>query len=446
MDNPTLRTAPPDDSSAEDVPARPSRESARVIRAAVLGTIVEYYDFGIYGYMATMIALHFFVADDPNAALLNTFAAFAVAFFLRVPGGIFFGHIGDKYGRKRALTWTILLMSLATAGIGLLPSYATIGIWATALLVLCRCLQGFAAGGELSGANAFVSEHAPRQWRAFQTSFVNTGTYLGALFASLVALLITSTVDEQTIRDWAWRIPFLLSVPIGEIGLYIRSQLHETEQFTEAQEDDNVDNPKFPIGQVLTNAWREIILVICLGALIVGGYYVCSVYAASYLQTEGGHSANFAFLSTCVALVAAVISLPIAGYVGDRIGRRPIFFFGSAAAGLFAVPAFMMMRDADPLLALLSQALLTFLIGLVNGVSFSTYAELFRARYRYSGIAFSNNFTNMTMGGTAPFIATWLIGQTGNSLAPAAYLIFTAVLTFGATFFLRETRGVELEL
>ena len=168
--------------------ARSPQSAVTVIRAAVLGTVVEYYDFAIYGYMATMIATHFFVESDPTTALLNTFAAFAVAFFLRVPGGIFFGHIGDKYGRKRSLTYTILLMALATAGIGILPTYATLGVWATAILVLCRCLQGFAAGGELSGANAYVAENAPAERRAFQTSFVNTGTYLGSLLAALVAL------------------------------------------------------------------------------------------------------------------------------------------------------------------------------------------------------------------------------------------------------------------
>ncbi len=159
-------------------PAPQKQSTAKVIRAAVVGTVVEYYDFGIYGYMATMVATLFFVSENDTAALLGTFAAFAVAFFLRVPGGIFFGHIGDKFGRKTALSWTILLMVIATAAMGLMPTYATLGVWATVLLVLARCLQGFAAGGELGGANAFVSESAPARWRATQTSMVNSGTYL----------------------------------------------------------------------------------------------------------------------------------------------------------------------------------------------------------------------------------------------------------------------------
>ncbi|MFJ3188949.1 MFS transporter [Streptomyces halstedii] len=421
-------------------------DTLKVIRAAILGTVVEYYDFGIYGYMATLLAAHFFVESDPNSALLSTFAAFAVAFFLRAPGGILFGHMGDKYGRKKALTWTILLMAVATTGIGLIPSYATLGIWATCLLVLCRCLQGFAAGGELGGANAFVSEHAPAHRRAFHTSFVNTGTYLGSLVASLVALLLTSAVSEDTLHDWAWRIPFLLSAVIGLIGLYIRRQLPETEQFEAVQESDSVEVAKYPIADVFTHAWRQIVLVIFLGALIVGGYYVAGVYAASYLQTEGGRSADFAFTSTCIAMVAAVISLPIAGYVGDRVGRRPVFFFGSGVTALISLPAFMVMRDGSPVAAVLAQCSLTFFIGLVNGVSFAAYAEIFRARYRYSGIAMSNNVTNMALGGTAPFIATLLISTTDNNLAPAGYLIATALMTFVATFFLKETRGTELQL
>lgn len=447
MENLATEPASADESAVLPTPAAASPHSTlKVIRASILGTVVEYYDFGIYGYMATLIAAHFFVEGDPNTSLLSTFGAFAVAFFLRAPGGILFGHVGDKYGRKKALTWTILLMAVATTGIGLIPSYATLGIWATVLLVLCRCVQGFAAGGELGGANAFVSEHAPTHRRAFHTSFVNTGTYLGSLVASLVALLLTSTVSEETLNDWAWRVPFLLSLVIGVIGLYIRSQLPETEQFEAVQESDTVEVAKYPIVDVFAHAWRQIVLVIFLGALIVGGYYVAGVYAASYLQTEGGHSADFAFTSTCIAMVVAVISLPIAGYVGDRIGRRPVFFLGSGITAVIALPAFMLMRDGGPVLAVLAQCSLNFFIGLVNGVSFAAYAELFRARYRYSGIAMSNNVTNMALGGTAPFIATLLINVTDNNLAPAGYLILTAVMTFVATFFLKETRGTELQL
>lgn len=414
----------------------------KVIRAAVLGTVVEYYDFGIYGYMATFVAMLFFVSEDPTAALLGTFAAFAVAFFMRVPGGIVFGHIGDRYGRKRALSWTILLMVLATALIGVLPSYYTLGMWATTLLVLCRCLQGFAAGGELGGANAFVAESAPARWRATQTSLVNSGTYFGSLFAALVALAATSLFTEQQMLDWAWRVPFLLSLPIGIIGLYIRTHLDDTPQFKEISEQGETE--KLPIKALLVTNWRSVVTIICLGAVITGGYYIVSVYAATYLQTTAGHSSQLAFASTSVAMVVGAASLPLSGYLADTIGRKKVLFIGSAGAALLGVPMFMMMSAGPAWAAIVGQSVLFVFVSIVNGASFVTYAEMLSASTRYSGIALGNNVTNTLLGGTAPFIATWLISVTGHSLAPAGYFVFTALVTLAAVFFVTETRGTEL--
>lgn len=437
-------TAPVTAPHNEAVPAKRPQSTVKVIRAAILGTIVEYYDFGIYGYMAVMISTHFFVQGDPTAGLLNTFATFAVAFFLRVPGGIFFGHVGDKFGRKRALTWTILLMAIATAAMGALPTYATIGVWATIMLVLCRCLQGFAAGGELGGANAFVSENAPAKWRAFQTSMVNSGTYLGSLFASLVALVFSTALSAEQVEAWAWRLPFLLSLVIGIIGLYIRNAMDDTPQFEAVQESHEI--AKYPVVDLMRNAGGEVVKIIFLGAAITGGYYISSVYAASYLQTAGGHSPKVAFTSTCIALIAGVVTLPISGYVGDRIGRKPVFYFGTVGAAILGVPMFMLMSGDSAGLAILAQTVLFVFVSIVNGVSYATYAEMLRARYRYSGMALSNNVTNMLLGGTAPFIATLLIAKTGNTLAPAGYFVFCAVLSLGTVFFIRETKGTELQL
>jgi MHS family proline/betaine transporter-like MFS transporter len=416
----------------------------KVIRAAVIGTVVEYYDFGIYGYMATFVAMLFFVSEDPTAALLGTFAAFAVAFFMRVPGGILFGHIGDRYGRKRALSWTILLMVAATALIGLLPTYFTLGVWATALLVLCRCVQGFAAGGELGGANAFVAESAPARWRATQTSLVNSGTYLGSLFAALVALAATSLFTEQQMLDWAWRIPFLLSLPIGVIGLYIRSHLDDTPQFKELA--DQGETKKVPVKTLLVTNWRSVLKIIGLGAVITGGYYIVSVYAATYLQTTAGHSSQLAFASTAVAMVVGAATLPLSGYLADTIGRKKVILIGSVGATLLGFPMFMMMAAGPAWAAVVGQSVLFVCVSVVNGASFVTYAEMLSASTRYSGIALGNNVTNTVLGGTAPFVATWLIGATGHSLAPAAYFVLTALITLVTVFFVAETRGAELRV
>ncbi|MBR8742686.1 MFS transporter [Nocardiopsis sp. MG754419] len=434
----------PDRASTEAPDPGAFRSRLKVIRAAVLGTVVEYYDFGIYGYMATFVAALFFVSDDPTAAMLGTFAAFAVAFFMRVPGGIFFGHIGDKYGRKQALSWTILLMVLATALIGLLPNYYTLGMWATSMLVFCRCVQGFAAGGELGGANAFVAESAPARWRATQTSLVNSGTYFGSLFAALVALAATSVFTEQQILDWAWRIPFLLSLPIGVIGLYIRSHLDDTPQFKELSAQG--ETKKVPVRDLLVTNWRSVVKIICLGAVITGGYYIVSVYAATYLQTTAGHSSQVAFASTSVAMVLGALTLPLSGYLADTIGRKKVLLIGSAGAAVLGVPMFMMMSAGPAWAAFAGQSVLFVLVSVVNGASFVTYAEMLSASTRYSGIALGNNVTNTLLGGTAPFIATWLISVTGNNLAPAGYFVLTALITLVAVFFVTETRGSELRI
>ncbi|MFE4503771.1 MFS transporter [Rhodococcus sp. NPDC056743] len=427
----------------ESAPAE-GQSTVKVIRAAVVGTVVEYYDFGIYGYMATTIAALFFVSSDPNAALLGTFAAFAVAFFLRVPGGIFFGHIGDRYGRKNALSWTILLMVIATAGMGLLPTYATLGMWATSILVLARCLQGFAAGGELGGANAFVSESAPARWRATQTSMVNTGTYLGSLVASLIALGLTSVFSEEQVLEWAWRLPFLLSLLIGGIGIWIRSQMEDTPQFEELKEKGETES--LPIKELLRSSGGSVVKIILLGALITGGYYIASVYAATYLQTAGGHSKQVAFLSTSLALVLGVITLPIAGYMADKYGRRPVLFAGSAASVVLGVPMFMLMAGSGTWAAVAGQSILFVCVSVVNGASYVTYVEMLKASVRYSGLALGNNVTNMLLGGTAPFIATYLISVTDNNLAPAGYFVFCALITFVTVFFVKETKGVALQI
>ncbi|WP_024795406.1 MFS transporter [Tomitella biformata] len=439
-DNPSSKEPSPQLSSEQE---QPKQSPLKVVRAAVIGTVVEYYDFGIYGYMATFIATLFFVSGDDTTALMETFATFAVAFFMRIPGGIFFGHMGDKYGRKNALSWTILLMVIATAAIGLLPGYVTLGVWATVLLVLARCLQGFAAGGELGGANAFVAESAPTHRRATLTSMVNTGTYIGSLIASLLVLALTSVFTDEEILDWAWRLPFLLSLVIGVIGVWMRRNLEDTEQFKDMA--DSGETKKVPVLELLRTSKASLVKIIFLGALITGGYYIASVYAATYLRTAGGHSSNIAFLSTSFALVLGVITLPLAGYAADRFGRRPVLFAGSGAALVLGIPMFMMMSGGSVWQAIVGQSVLFIAVSVTNGASYVTYVEMLKASVRYSGLALGNNITNTLLGGTAPFIAVWLIHMTGHSLAPAGYFVFCAALTLGAVFFITETKGTELQ-
>jgi MFS transporter, MHS family, proline/betaine transporter len=434
-----------------DVPANPSQVDAdaaaqqpfsKVLGGSIVGTVVEYYDFGIYGYMATVLAALFFSTGDPNAALLGTLAAFAVAFFLRIPGGILFGHIGDKFGRKRALSWTILLMCAATLGIGFLPTYATLGIWATSLLVLMRCLQGIAAGGELGGATAFVAESAPKERRAGLTSLVNVGVNIGSLTAALLALLLNSIFTPEQISAYAWRFPFLVSLPLAFIGIWIRSRMEDTPQFKELESDGEV--AEVPIKELFANFKATILRIAGLSALFTGGYYVAFVYAPIHMQTVGKHSPTLAFASTCVAVTIAAVLNPVAGTLSDRFGRRPVFLAAGIAGVVLAVPAFALMASSSTVLAMGANILLAIPVSLSVGPAFASYAEMLTAQVRYSGISLGMNIAQLVLGGTAPFICTWLVQSTGVNLAPAGFFALCAAAVLIAAWRMRETARTDL--
>lgn len=414
----------------------------RIVTGSIVGTVVEYYDFGIYGYMATVLAASFFQQGDPTAALLGTLAAFAVAFFLRIPGGILFGHIGDRYGRKRALSWTILLMCLATLGIGVLPTYVTLGIWATVLLVLLRCLQGIAAGGELGGATAFVAESAPRDRRATLTSLVNVGINVGSLSAALVALAVNTAFSSEQIADFAWRIPFLISLPLAAIGIWIRTKMEDPAQFTAMQKSG--ETAKMPVADLVRDHRPELARVAALSAMFTGGYYVAYVYAPIHMQTVGDLSARDSFASTCIVLVLGCFVINAAGRVSDRIGRRPVLLCAAVLGILLPVPAFMLMSSGSFVASLVGQLVLSVPVSLSMGPSFSAFAEMLSARVRYSGISLGMNIAQLALGGTAPFICAWLVSLTGFALAPAAFFILCGLIAFAGAARLRETAGADL--
>lgn len=425
----------------ETAGVHPQKISPRVVLAGAVGSVVEYFDFGVYGYVATILATHFFVSQDPNAALLLTLATFALAFVLRPLGGVIFGHFGDRYGRKNALAATIVFMALASGLIGVLPTYAAIGVGATALLVLARVAQGIAAGGELGGAASFVAEYSPKNRRGLFCSTTQTGALGGALLASLTVSLLNTSLGTEAMADWGWRIPFLIALPLGVVGLWIRTRLADTPQFVALAAKD--ERSSAPVVELFRSHRRALAQCVGLSILLFSAYYVVYVYVNIHLQKVVGMPAGTAFWSTTATLTVATLCMPLFGALSDKVGRKPVFIGASIAALVLPLPGFMLLNQAGGV-AILSHIGLGLIDSALMGVAFSTFTELFTTRVRYTGIALGFNVGAALAGGTAPYICTWLVSNTGSSLSPAYFIMATAVVTLAAALTLRETVGTEL--
>ncbi|WP_219618371.1 MFS transporter [Brevibacterium aurantiacum] len=423
----------------------PQKISPKVVTAGAVGSVIEYFDFGVYGYVATILAAHFFASGDPVSNLLNTLLTFAVAFALRPVGALLFGHFGDRFGRKNALAATVIAMAAASGLIGILPTYAAIGLGATLLLVLARCLQGLAAGGELGGAASYVSEKSPNSRRGLFAATTQMGALGGSLLASLCILLFNVTLGEDFMADWGWRIPFLIAIPIGLFGLWIRSGLEESEEFKKfKQVRATADAKQRPIRDLFVQYPGKLAGVIGLSILLFSAYYIAYVYVSLHMQTALGFSASFAQLSTTITLIVSVALMPWFGHISDRVGRKPVFVGATIAGIVLAVPTFLLFESGG-IVAIMSQVVLGLVDSALMGVAMSTFAEMFPTRVRYTGIAFGFSVGAALAGGTSPYIATWLVEATGNQLSPAFFLMGTGVITLIAALFLKETRGIDLQ-
>ena len=419
----------------------PREVSPRVVAAGAIGSVVEYFDFGVYGYLATILSVHFFVAQDPTAALLATLATFALAFLLRPVGGVLFGHFGDRYGRKNALAATVVLMAAASGLIGVLPTYAAIGVGATALLVIARCAQGIAAGGELGGAASFVAEYAPNHRRGLLCSTTQMGALAGALLASLTVTLLNQWLGEEAMAAWGWRIPFLIAIPLGLVGLWIRTRLSDTPRF--AAIEAKQEKAAAPVVTLFRTQGGPLATCIGLSILLFAAYYVAYVYVNIHLQTVVGVSSNTAFWSTTVTLAVAVAAMPMFGALSDRVGRKPVFLGATVAALVLPIPVFLLLEVGGGV-AIASHIVLGLVDSALMGVAFSAFAELFTTPVRYTGIALGFNIGAAAAGGTAPYICTWLVDVTGSHLAPAGFLMGAALVTLFAALRMRETVGTTL--
>ena len=414
----------------------------KVIVAAAIGNFVEWFDFAIYGFLATTIAQQFFPSGDASAALLKTFAVFAVAFAFRPLGGIFFGMLGDRIGRKRTLAMTILLMAGATTLIGVLPTYAAIGVLAPILLTLIRCAQGFSAGGEYAGACAYLMEHAPHDKRAWYGSFLPVSTFSAFAAAAVVAYALEASLSAQTMADWGWRLPFLIAAPLGLVGLYMRSKLDETPAFKAVAQEHAVAHS--PLKETLRTHGAAIC---CLGAFVsltALSFYMFTTYFATYLQVAGGLSRATALLVSLIALVFAAAICPLAGLYSDRVGRRVTVFTACALLMVAVYPSFLMASSGGFAVSVIGVMLLATGAVLCGVVTAALLSETFPTRTRYTASAITYNMAYTLFGGTAPLVATWLITTTGSNLSPALYLIAVALLALVGGLALPETSRISL--
>lgn len=413
----------------------------RVILGAALGNMIEWFDYATYGYLAATIAAVFFASGDDNAALLGVFGVFALSFIVRPLGGMIWGHFGDRIGRKRVLILTILMMSLSTFAIGLIPSYATIGIAAPILLLLCRIVQGFSASGEYAGASLFIAEYAPQKRRGLLVSMVPASTAVGLMLGALVASLLEYTLTSEALHSWGWRIPFLLSGPLGLIGLWIRLKLEDTPMFKEMAHSKEAG--QIGVFSGIRQNWKQILVafgIICLNAV---GFYIILSYMPTYLSSVLEYSSLKANLITIVTLCAYVIFLPFIGILADRLGRKPVLISACILFILLSYPLFLMI-SVGGIVTVLAMIFLGAILAGNDGVLATFLSEMFPTNVRYSSFAFSFNLGNAIFGGTAPLVATFLITQTGNSYSPAFYLMAAALIAFVALLRVKETANQSL--
>lgn len=414
----------------------------KAVTGASIGNAVEWFDFAIYGFLATFIAAKFFPAGNETAALLNTFAIFAAAFFMRPLGGFVFGPLGDRLGRQRVLALVILLMSAATVLIGLLPTYASIGVAAPLLLLFLRCLQGFSAGGEYGGGAVYLAEFATERRRGLTITFMAWSGVAGFLLGSVTVTLLQTLLSAEAMDSYGWRIPFLIAGPLGLVGLYIRLRLDDTPQFAELSKTDQV--AESPLREALTTSWRPIVQVIGLFIVFNVGYYMVFTFLPTYFIKTLEFSRTSAFLSmTLASLVALVLILPLAA-LSDRIGRRPMLIAGSAGFVVLGYPLFLLLNSGSLIAAITAHCALAAIESIYVSTAVSAGVELFATRVRYSGFSVGYNICVAGFGGTTPYVVTWLTAQTANTLAPAWYLIVAAVVSLGAVLTLRESAGRPL--
>jgi MHS family proline/betaine transporter-like MFS transporter len=413
----------------------------KAVAAAAIGNAVEWFDFALYGYLSVIIGAVLTPSHDPAVQSLTTWGIFAVSFLIRPVGSIVLGPLGDKIGRKAVLAVTILAMTVATLAVGLIPSYESIGIAAPILLVLCRLVQGFSTGGEYAGAATFIAEYAPNRRRGFLGSFLEFGTYVGYTLGSGLVLILSSTLTEANMTSWGWRIPFLVTAPLGLVGVYLRRKLNDSPEFENAQERGEM---RIPFLQLLAQAWRRLLMLVGIVILLNVGYYIMLTYLPEYLTKQLGLSETQAALTLIGIYVMMMILIAPIGKLSDKFGRRPMLQIACGGFFLLSVPSFLLVNTGTVWgigIGLVVMALL--LLPMASTIP-ATLPALFPTRIRYGAFAIGYNVSTALFGGTAPVIVTFLITATGSKLIPGFYLMAAAVVAAPAIMMMPETSKISM--
>ncbi|MFB7663629.1 glycine betaine/L-proline transporter ProP [Kitasatospora sp. NPDC056138] len=414
----------------------------RAVSAAALGNAMEWFDFGVFSYLAVTLGKVFFPAGNSTAQLLATFATFAAAFLVRPIGGMVFGPLGDRIGRQKVLAVTMIMMAVGTFCIGLIPSYATIGVWAPVLLLVARLVQGFSTGGEYGGATTFIAEYAPDRRRGFLGSWLEFGTLVGYVAGAGLVTAMTLGLDERSLLSWGWRLPFLVAGPLGLIGLYMRMRLEETPAFRALQEQAESaeqQRPKTGFRALLAGQWRALLLCVALVLVYNVTDYMLLSYMPTYLTAELGFGATRGLLLIIAAMVLMMVVNGPVGHLSDRFGRRPVLLAGCLGFLFLSVPALLLIRRGDQWAVMLGLGALCLLLTCFTGAMPAALPALFPTHVRYGALSIGFNISVSLFGGTTPLVVTSLINATGDRMMPAYYMMAAAVIGAVAVWLMTES-------
>lgn len=401
--------------------------------------MMEWFDFGVYSYLASTIGKVFYPDSSPTVQLLAAFTTFAAAFLVRPLGGLVFGPLGDRLGRRNVLAATMIMMAMATFALGLIPSYATIGIWAPVLLFVVRLVQGFSTGGEYGGAMTFLAEYSPDKRRGFLGSWLEFGTLSGYVLGASLVTVITTVLPDPEVVGWAWRIPFLIAGPLGVVGLYLRMKLDETPAY-ERMSSEQQEKPGEFRG-IVVNQWRAMLVCIALVLAFNVTNYMLTSYMPSYLKAVLGYSETHGLILVLVVMAAMMVAITFLGRLSDRVGRRPIVFAGCVLLIVFAFPSFLLVQLGSVTAVLGGVALQGLMLLCFSSVMPSTLPALFPVEVRYGALSIAFNLSVALFGGTTPLISQALVAATGSKIMPAALLVVAGLIGAVGILLTKDSAG-----